>query len=254
MERYQRYRHLYEDKKWMSKPRAFGKYGPARPKAIFFDVDNTLVDRESAFVRYFEDFMVRFPDVFPEHRRAEALATLQKFDEQGGRDREAFCADVVDAFPTGMKAKEFWLDFQSKLSDFVVGDPKLAAWLDTLARRQPVEVVSNGFSGTQRRKLLTAGLYHSVPEGFYSSEVGVEKPDPAIFKAALKHVNREPFEVLHIGDDPVRDIVGATQLGFATCWVSHGREWPAALRPPTFTVERITSRHESVAEVIARWT
>ncbi|WP_240356359.1 MULTISPECIES: HAD family hydrolase [Myxococcus] len=254
MEPYKRYRHLYEDQKWMSKPRAFGKYGPARPKAIFFDVDNTLVDRESAVVRYFEDLMTRFSDVFPEHRRAEDLATLQKFDERGERDREAFCADVTTTFLKELKAKEFWLDFQSKVSSFVVGDPKLAAWLDTLARRQPVQVVSNGFSGTQRWKLLTAGLYHSVPDGFYSSEVGAEKPDPAIFKAALKHVNREPFEVLHIGDDPVRDIVGATQMGFATCWVSHGREWPVALPPPTFTVERITSRHESVAEVITKWT
>lgn len=254
MEPYRPYRHLYEDKKWMGKPRAFGKYGPVRPKAIFFDVDNTLVDREAAFVRYFEGFMARFPDVFPEHRRAEDLATLQKFDERGGRDREAFCADVIGAFPTGLTAKELWGDFQSKLADLVVGDPKLAAWLDTLARRQPVQVVSNGFSGTQRRKLLYAGLYHSVPGGFYSSEVGVEKPDPAIFKAALAHVNREPSEVLHIGDDPVRDIVGATQMGFATCWVSHGREWPAALSPPTFTVECITSRHEAVAEVISRWT
>ncbi|WP_217443455.1 MULTISPECIES: HAD family hydrolase [unclassified Myxococcus] len=244
----------YEDKKWMNKPKAFGKYGPVRPKALFFDVDDTLVDREAAFGRYFERFMARFPEVFPEHRRAEDLATLRTFDERGGRDREAFCADVTKTFETGLDAKALWADFQLNLADFVVGDPKLAVWLRELSKRQPVVVVSNGFSGTQRRKLLHADLYHSVPEGFYSSEVGVEKPDPAIFKAALAHVNREPSEVLHIGDDPVRDIVGATRMGFATCWVSHGREWPAALAPPTFTVERITSRHEALVEVLSQWT
>ncbi|WP_241758249.1 HAD family hydrolase [Myxococcus landrumensis] len=249
-----RKRGSYEDKPWMHKPRAFGNYGPTRPKAIFFDVDDTLVDRTGAFARYFEALMARFPSVFPEHRRAEDFATIQSFDERGGRDRDAFCLDVTKTFSMGISAKELWTDFRMTLPGLVGTDPKLVEWMTALAKRHPVVTVSNGFAGTQRMKLLRAGLYHTVPEGFFSSEVGVEKPDPRIFLTALEHVRREPAEVLHVGDDPERDIVGAAKVGITTCWVSHGRPWPQALPPPTFTVERITSRVEDFAQVLSTWT
>ncbi|AKF81114.1 haloacid dehalogenase [Myxococcus fulvus 124B02] len=244
----------YADKRWMDKPRAFGKYGPVRPKALFFDVDDTLIDREGAFTRYFELFMARFPDVFPAHRRAEDLATLRVLDERGGRDRQAFFQDLLERFPVGLSEKALRAEFHVGLARQVTSDPALVAWVAARAGRQPVVVVSNGAADTQRMKLLHAGLYHCVPQGFFSSEVGVEKPDPAIFQAALKHVNRAPSEVLHVGDDPVRDIVGAGRLGITTCWVSHGREWPASLPPPDFTVERVSMAVQDLERVLSSWT
>ncbi|MFP2962269.1 HAD family hydrolase [Myxococcus sp. 1LA] len=99
-----------------------------------------------------------------------------------------------------------------------------------------------------------AGLAEVLPDVFLSGEVGASKPDARIFEAALAHVGRPPEEVLHVGDDPERDVMGAARLGLATCWVSHGRPWPSALPPPTFTVACIPSRLEDIAGVLTRWT
>ncbi|MCE9667153.1 HAD family hydrolase [Myxococcus stipitatus] len=245
----------YEDQRWMHKPRAFGRYGPARPRAVFFDIDDTLVDRAGAFQRYLGALMERHPHVFPVERRAEDLARLLALDERGHRDREAFCEDVVTAFPgMGLSGKALWSDIFLDLPKFVRGDPELVGLLGALAKRQPVRVVSNGSGAMQRKKLLFAGLYHELPDGIYSGDVGAEKPDPRIFKAALAQVGRDPSEVLHVGDDPERDIVGAAKLGLATCWVSHGRPWPESLPPPTFTVECVTARSRDLAAVLAQWT
>ena len=35
-------------------------------------------------------------------------------------------------------------------------------------------------------------------------------------------------EVVHIGDDPLADVVGATRAGIAAVWINRAaREWPA---------------------------
>ena len=40
---------------------------------------------------------------------------------------------------------------------------------------------------------------------FISSELGVDKPDPEIFRRALSFINLPADKVLHVGDDPERD-------------------------------------------------
>ena len=46
-----------------------------------------------------------------------------------------------------------------------------------------------------------------------SQEVGIEKPHPRIFKAALDRVNAAPEECLHVGDQVRSDVLGAQGIG-----------------------------------------
>jgi 2-haloacid dehalogenase len=46
-----------------------------------------------------------------------------------------------------------------------------------------------------------------------SAEVGLIKPDPAIFKLLLARIGRTPAECVYI-DDNARNVVAATRLGF----------------------------------------
>lgn len=46
-----------------------------------------------------------------------------------------------------------------------------------------------------------------------SSEVGVEKPHPAIFHKTLEHLRLAPEEVCHVGDSPAHDEIGAREAG-----------------------------------------
>jgi putative hydrolase of the HAD superfamily len=226
-----------------------------RPRAVFFDLDDTLIDRAEAFARYVEGLIERYPAAFPPALRAGQVARIQAWDHRGGADRTLFCRQVTAACPgLGLTPEALWEDMSSRLPRLVVPDAEVRAWLGTLTAQRPVAVVSNGSGRVQRMKLAQAGLLEVLPDVFLSGEVGAEKPDPRIFQRALDRVGREPGEVLHVGDDPERDIVGAARLGLSTCWVSHGREWPRGLPPPTFTVERISARPQALAEVLARWT
>lgn len=51
-----------------------------------------------------------------------------------------------------------------------------------------------------------------------SAEVGAEKPNPVIFEAALETLNMRPWEVVHVGDDRLKDVWGARDAGI-TAWL-----------------------------------
>lgn len=60
-----------------------------------------------------------------------------------------------------------------------------------------------------------------------AAEVGAAKPHPAMFHAASRRTGIPLAACLHVGDDPLRDVAAARDLGLATVWVNRdGRSWP----------------------------
>ena len=58
---------------------------------------------------------------------------------------------------------------------------------------------------------------------FYSSEIGLKKPDPNCFLHVLKKYNLNKEETLFIDDSP-QHITGAMKLGLKTCFLKPGEE------------------------------
>ncbi len=56
-----------------------------------------------------------------------------------------------------------------------------------------------------------------------SSEVGVEKPDGRIFTEALRRLEVEPGEALHVGDSPLDDVEGAIAAGMEAVRLDRSR-------------------------------
>jgi putative hydrolase of the HAD superfamily len=108
-----------------------------------------------------------------------------------------------------------------------------------LAAQCRIGVVSNGSARNQRRKLERIELADLADCVVISEEVGVAKPDPAIFLAALEELDCQPDEALFIGDDPLADISGASRAGLATCWVSLDRPFPGEFPAPDLVIPRL---------------
>jgi putative hydrolase of the HAD superfamily len=75
-------------------------------------------------------------------------------------------------------------------------------------------VVSN-FDGRLRLILQHLGISKYFKRVFVSSEIGADKPDPKIFRCALKLIELKPNEVLHVGDDRERDWKAASEAGLS---------------------------------------
>jgi putative hydrolase of the HAD superfamily len=90
--------------------------------------------------------------------------------------------------------------------------PEVAEVLEQLEPRFQLAVISN-FDGRLRLILRHLGISKFFAWIFISSEIGADKPDPEIYRRALKLMNLEPNEVLHVGDDPQRDWYAAAVAG-----------------------------------------
>ena len=90
--------------------------------------------------------------------------------------------------------------------------PEVIDVLEELRPRYQLAVVSN-FDGRLRMILEHLGISKFFSRVFVSSEIGADKPDPEIFRRALKFVDLAPAQVLHAGDDPVRDWQAASAAG-----------------------------------------
>ena len=90
--------------------------------------------------------------------------------------------------------------------------PEVIEVLENLRPRFQLAVVSN-FDGRLRLILEQLGVSKFFSHVFISSELGADKPDPEIFMRALRIVNLQPSEVLHVGDDPKCDWEAARSAG-----------------------------------------
>ena len=49
---------------------------------------------------------------------------------------------------------------------------------------------------------------------------GILKPDPRIFELACQMLGEDPGSVLHVGDHPVDDVLGALNAGCQAVWIN----------------------------------
>jgi putative hydrolase of the HAD superfamily len=103
-------------------------------------------------------------------------------------------------------------------------------------------LITNGPAEVQRAKIELLGLDALVDFALVSGELGIEKPDPEIFRAALRMADATPDEAVFVGDSPDHDVAGARAAGIRAIWMNRsGRAWPAALPPPDNEVRDLTA-------------
>jgi putative hydrolase of the HAD superfamily len=96
-------------------------------------------------------------------------------------------------------------------------------------------VISNS-NGTIADILDTLGLARHLDFVIDSSQVGVEKPDPRIFRVALERARLEPGQAAYIGDLYSIDVLGARAAGLCAVLLDPGSCWPPRDCPTARTV------------------
>ncbi len=107
-----------------------------------------------------------------------------------------------------------------------------AETLDALCGRgYRVACVSNA-DGRVRGLLEAAGLTPFLEFVIDSAEVGVEKPDPRIFRAATERLGLEGSACAYVGDIYEIDVIGAQGAGLAGILIGDAPAPPAVVRVP----------------------
>jgi len=113
-------------------------------------------------------------------------------------------------------------DFEAFFDELYAGYATAGAWrlrpdvAETLAALRAggwrLAIVSD-FDHRLTDVLEALGIAQLFEAVILTGPLGVTKPDPAPFRAALEALGLSPAEVIYVGDDPPRDLAGARAAG-----------------------------------------
>jgi HAD superfamily hydrolase (TIGR01549 family) len=83
-----------------------------------------------------------------------------------------------------------------------------------------IALVTNSSSRSQRTRLSSLGLDGAFDHVVISGELGIAKPDPAIFHEALTRLQIPATSAWHVGDSILTDIAGAAAAGIRSVWLN----------------------------------
>ena len=170
------------------------------------------------------ELRARVSERFPEQRhdlsflRQRALRDL--FGAAG--HSETLADDAFEVFFAARNRVEFYEDVRPAL--------------ERLGARYRLFALSNGNADLQR-----CGIANLFAGHVTARSAGAAKPDARIFAHLLKEAGVEAHQVVHIGDDPLADVVGAMQAGMQAVWINRdARPWPAHFARPSRTIKTLT--------------
>lgn len=131
-------------------------------------------------------------------------------------------------------------------STFIDGAESLLARLE---KRVGLVLLTNGFADVQRSRIARLELADAFDHVIISEEVGVAKPDRAIFEIAFERMGRpDKAHVLIIGDSLSSDIQGGLNYGIDTCWFNPDQRVNTTRVKPTYEIGHLND----VAELLFR--
>lgn len=220
-----------------------------RYSTLLFDLDRTLFD----FDQSERDSFAAMLDTLSIPQRPEIGASYETINRrlwsevEAGlhtpssvnvlRFEELIEACDIDADPAVMGEL-----FKTGLGDHGELYPGAAALLDELAPQVKLGIVTNGITSIQRTKIARTGLDRWFTAIAISDELGVAKPDPAIFAPLFADLDvTDLAKTLVIGDSLHSDMAGGRNAGIATCWYNPGQ---LELTEPHLVDHTITSLDE----------
>lgn len=194
-------------------------------KAVLFDLDGTLLNRELSlvnFIRWQVQGMLK-SEVINQNKFIERFIEL---DANGHVWKDKVYSTLIKEFSiTGWSVSELLASYELCFCAFSVpieGAIEAVNSIKSLGLK--VALVSNGKSPFQERNFNALGISHLFDEIFVSESVGLRKPEKEIFELACKHLGVKTSKVVFVGDSVKSDIDGANNAGIFSILISKNPE------------------------------
>lgn len=198
-------------------------------KAVFFDADNTIIDHreceKQALEYMFQGIGLVYKDEYqivfrPLDRDlwdsiAQGTNPVQR-EEIAVYRFKLFFEKMGIAYENYEKANELFKEGLANSTALTEHAEEIIQYLHE--KNYKLYVVTNGRVNLQRPWIMNSTIAKFIADIIVSEEVGVDKPNPAIFQVLLKKANLKPEEVVMIGDSLDKDIQGAHNAGIGSIW------------------------------------
>lgn len=203
---------------------------------LMLDLDNTLVDRDSAFREAASAFLT-------EHALPTAdLPWLVGLDGGGYTPRHDVARAMEERYGGTVAASAVRALLDRGVAErAVLAEPTRAAVRRAVDSGLTCFIVTNGRVTQQELKIRRTGLDRLVHGWVVSEAVGHGKPAPEIFHAASEAAGASLDGAWVVGDAAHADIRGALAIGARSVWVSRGQTWTEPAYRPTHVAPDATT-------------
>jgi putative hydrolase of the HAD superfamily len=188
-------------------------------RAVVFDLDGTLHDRQTSVEALARDQYERHPQLHAIPLRPY-LARFMDLDNRGYTPKPEVFGPLVREFDLEAEmAQVLEEDYFANYAAFSVGFPGMRETLEELDHDGLLlGVVTNGSERLQRTKLRALGIEFRFTSIVISESAGCKKPGPEIYRLALTGLGVDAGEAVMVGDHPVLDVSGPQALGIKAIW------------------------------------
>ncbi len=198
----------------------------------FFDLDSTLVDRQSAL----SDALTRLCRSRALSPDAERWLRIELADRATVND----FARLRDAFNLEESATDLWQEYVDLMSAAVTCRPEVLEGLARLRAAAWTIGISPTGGDIQRAKLAGTGLASLADGVAVSGDLEIRKPDLRLFELAATRCGVSLADGgWMIGDNPAGDIGGGHKAYLRTIWL-RGQPWPDGLPAAHHVVDDVT--------------
>ena len=197
-------------------------------KAIFIDIDDTILDYIPCCREAFEAAMPEHPEYFDIF--FEISGRLFSEAKRGLHT----IAEVMELYPAEFIAtigypepavEHFKHAFRAAWGHTHTLVPYSKETLEALRDKgYRLFAASNSFGHLQRSRLQHAGILHLFEDTYISMDIGYDKPDVRFYEEALRRCRLQPNEVLMVGDSMTTDIIGAQAAGLDAVYFNRRNE------------------------------
>jgi len=215
-------------------------------KAILFDLDETLLDRDASIQVFLEQQYARFREQLTAAPFDQYRNRFLQYDAHGYAAKEQVYARLVDEFALPIAADTLVADFYTNSWRPPILFPGATTLLQQLrAAGFRLGIITNGSARTQLPKIEQSELLSLVDVALVSEVEGVRKPDALIFQRAAQRIGVELQACVMVGDNPQADIGGALAVGMKAIWRRGYLPWPDELAlQPHLIIETISDLTE----------
>ncbi len=223
-------------------------------RAVTFDADDTLWDFTTVATAATGRVVERFHEVRPGTKATpEALIAARKAipaEVPPGTPFPVIRRLAIARFVADHGGEDE--DLADELTDlfFAYRDqsvrtfPDVVPMLDSLPPDLTVGVVTSG-----NTRWRTTTIADRLDFWLAADQIGIRKPDRRIFEMAAAAAGCRSRELVHVGDEPASDLVGAKAAGARAVWIRrHGRT-----DPPDLDADAVIESLTELPGLIERW-
>lgn len=187
-------------------------------RAVLFDMDETLLDRQASLRAFAAAQHARHQPALETLPAQTFVARFLELDDNGALWKDEVYRRILEENGvTGLEPQtlldEYLADFHRHCRAF----PGLAEMTaDLTGAGYRLGLITNGLFPFQAHNFQALGVTEHFAAVLVSGQEGMRKPEPEIFRRALARLGVSADEAVFVGDNPEADIRGAHGVGMRT--------------------------------------